>query len=419
LRQDRSAVLVIDLYRAFGFRWLVTALRVLHVTPYYEPAYVYGGPTRSIPALCQGLARQGVDVHVYTTNANGSSTLDVPPGEVQVRNDVTVRYFARWPGLRSFFAPDLLTALHRTVPHFDLVHVEGMWSAPVSAACSVSRRAGVPYIVSPRGMLMPWEFNHKAWKKLPFFLLVELRSLFASRAIHCTSEAEVSALARWGLASHAFIVPNAVDLAELDRLPTRGLLRRELGIRSHDTIVLFLGRLHPKKGIEITLEVFERLCSQVDSLHLVLAGPDEGNYRLSVPAWASDHGLSDRIHLTGALEGDRRLAAYADADLFTLLSESENFATSVAEAMAAGLPVVVTPGVGVSDAVRTHHTGLVASGDANEIATATAALLHDRARRAAMSVAARQLARESYAADSVATAMRKEYERLLQPGRTA
>jgi glycosyltransferase involved in cell wall biosynthesis len=394
-------------------------LRVLHVTPYYEPAYVYGGPTRSVPALCQGLARQGVDVSVYTTNANGSSTLDVPPGEVQVRHGVKVRYFALRSGLRPFFSPDLLTALHRTVRHFDLVHVEGMWSAPVSAACSVSRRAGVPYVVSPRGMLMPWEFNHKAWKKLPFFLVVELRSLFASRAIHCTSEAEASALARWRLASHSFVVPNAVDLAEFDALPARGLLRRELGIGADDTVVLFLGRLHPKKGIETTLEVFKRLASQVGGLHLVLAGPDEGNYRQSVPVWASAHGLSNRVHLTGALEGDRRLAAYADADLFTLLSESENFATSVAEAMAAGLPVVVTPGVGVSDAVRSHNAGLVVDGDADEIATATAELLRDPARRAAMSAAARRLAHESYAADSVAATMRDAYQRLLEPVSTA
>jgi glycosyltransferase involved in cell wall biosynthesis len=388
-------------------------IRVLHVTPYYEPAHIYGGPTYSVPLLCKALARAGMDVTVLTTDANGADSLDVPLATPVERDGVTVWYFPLTRPRSIFRSPALGKACRDLVPENDIVHITGVWTYPSWVASRASCRADKPYVVSPRGMLMPWELQHKGWKKRPIFRLSEYPRLQRSAAIHCTAPDEVRAMTELGLGELSFLLPNALDLQEFKSLPERGRFRARFGIDPDGFLMLFVGRLHPKKGIDLTLQAFERLATDHPKLNLALVGPDEHDYAASIPSWAREHGLSTRVHLTGQLVGADRLSAYADADLLVQLSVSENFGMSVAEAMAASIPVVVTEGVGISYWIMDQSAGIVVQHDVESASSAIHSLLMDPTTRVTMGANGRRLVEREFSPDEVGGKMARAYDTLL------
>lgn len=388
-------------------------LRVLHVTPIYEPAYVYGGPARSLPMLCRSLVRAGAEVTVLTTNANGATDLDVPLGQPVDLGGVETLYYPRRSPRGLCYSPDLARACEARTAWFDLVHTTGMWTYPPVRAASISRRRGKPYVVSPRGMLMKWEMRHKAWKKRLYFYAVEYGRLKRSAGIHCTTQAEKDALRGLGLEGRGFVVANGLDTAEFEQLPARGRLRERLGIPQDAQVLLFLGRLHAKKGIEDTLAAFKRLSDRYPNLHLILSGPDEGGYTATVGRWAAQADLAGRVHLTGKLQDTQRLAAFRDADVFVLLSHSENFGMGVAEAMACGLPVVVSEEVGISPWVVRWNAGLSVRRDSEAAAQAIANLLDHPEEAHAMGERGQCLVASEFSADAMGRQMLAKYDEIL------
>src|SRR5437870_7675150 len=149
----------------YGARLL---MRILYVSSVYKPAYVYGGPARSVPSLCEGLAESGVGIEVSTTNAHRRTRLDVPLNRRLEVDGVPVTYFPI-VGERYFYAPALVEAARQTVQRFDLVEIDALFSALFEPVAAVCRRAGVPYVVPPRGQLLPWALQEKCWKKM-FYL---------------------------------------------------------------------------------------------------------------------------------------------------------------------------------------------------------------------------------------------------------
>jgi len=386
-------------------------LRVLHVTPYYEPAYVYGGPVRSVAALCRALRVAGAEIAVYTTTANGKSDVEVPAKVIA--NGIEIHYFPRSMPRSRFTAPGLSRAVSERVCEFDIVHVTGLWTKPVAVAALAARKAKVPYVVSPRGMLMSWELSHKAWKKQPYLYLRELPRLRRSAAIHCTSPQEKRALSRFGLDGSGFVVPNIVDAAEFDTMPERMESRKRLRVPENVPVLLLLGRLHGKKGIEDTLESFRRLVALGSSAHLMVVGPDEGNYRDRIADWQSKCGLSNRVHVTGALTGPERLAAFAASDVFISLSESENFSMATAEAMAAGLPVVVSPGVGLGPWIEEAGAGVVIERDPDAVVAVLQDILSHPDHRATFGARGRAMVRRTFSAAAVGSAMLAAYQGIV------
>lgn len=212
-------------------------LRILHVTPYNEPAYLHGGPARSVPLLCQALVRAGADVTVLTTDSNGPLKLDIPLAVPLTRQGVEVYYFHARRPRTWFYSPDLAQACRQLIGEYDLVHITGLWTHPGKPASSVSLAHGKPYIISPRGMLMAWELSFKSWKKRPYYRAIEYRQLEHSSGLHCTTYSELDDLAPLGLASSAFVVPNGIDMMEFEQLPPRGSLRSQRKYRQRDVSV--------------------------------------------------------------------------------------------------------------------------------------------------------------------------------------
>jgi glycosyltransferase involved in cell wall biosynthesis len=316
--------------------------RILHATPYFAPAFVYGGPPRSVLGLCRGLQRANVQVSVVTTTANGTGELAPEVTAAGMFQGLRVEYLPRTFPRRSFAAPRLAPMLDAHRRDYDLVHIHGCWNFFGWAAARWCRRARVPYVVSPRGMLHPWSFAHGRIRKAVAYWLIEARTLEGARFIHTTSDEESRIVSALGVAADIVMIPNGVDAAVPEPQAAIDEFRRRIGADSTDFVLLFLGRLHPKKGLDVLIDAFRSALKINPHLYLALAGSGDAAYVAQLHNATADLQAQHRIVFPGFLDGEERRLALASADAFVLTSRSENFGLSVGEAMAAGLPVVVS-----------------------------------------------------------------------------
>lgn len=390
-------------------------LRFLFVSPYYKPAHVYGGPARSIPILCESLAGLGAGVTVFTTNANGSENLAVPCGAAQDVGGVQVHYFERdLPG-NYFYSSQLRQACRDRIrrPGFDLVYVASNWGYPFLPACRAAHRAGVPYVVSPRASFKHNTWNGKLLKKMGYHLLFERFFIQRASRLHYTTLLEAGD-SRWlRLKPQEMIVPNPLDLREFEHLPERGRFREHHDIPKDRRMILILGRIDPDKGLDLALQALSRIVPRFTDVTLVIAGPEEDGQIRSLQALARELKLNDHVLFPGLLNSSQRLEALADADLFLSPSRSENFGLSIVEAMACGLPVVVSDQVGVADIIVKEEAGLVVPLDPAHMADAVLQILDGPSLGRQLGERALQVVSENFASEAVARHLLHEFEEML------
>lgn len=379
-------------------------MKILHVVPTYLPATRYGGPIYSVHGLCAALAQRGHEVSVWTTNVDGPGDSDVPLDTPVMLDGVRVFYHrSRW-SRRLFFSPSLSRRLRGGVRDFDLVHLHSVFLWPTLAAARAAARGGVPYVVSPRGMLTPALVVRKSrWLKTAWIRLFERRTLEGAAAVHVTSELEKQELASFPFRlREVFVAPNGVAVPE----------QRPALASNAPPSVLFVGRINWKKGLERLIEALR--C--VPGARLDIAGNDEEGLRPKLEAQAGQAGLGARVRFLGLVEGERKQELYRKATVLALPSLSENFGNAALEAMAQGCPVVLGTGVGLADAVARHGAGLVCAPDASSLAQALRALIEDRSLRESSAQAAYTLARRDYAWASVAARIEDHYRAIVERG---
>jgi glycosyltransferase involved in cell wall biosynthesis len=369
------------------------------VVPTYLPATRYGGPIHSVHGLCKALADQGHDVHVYTTNVDGQGESPVPLGQPVQREGVSIIYFATGWLRRIYRAPAMAARLAKCVASFDLVHIHAMFLWPGLAASQAARQAGVPYVVSPRGMLVPELIARKSrLAKTAWLRLFDRRMLRDAAAVHVTSPVEAQDLQALGIATRrVLVIPNGIEVRES---ATQAVVRQP-----H---LLYLGRLDRKKGIEVLLLTMALL----PGVPLVIGGSGEAAYTAELQRLASTLGLDGRVEFLGHLDDAAKWREYRRASLFVLPSLSENFANVVLEAMAAGCPALVSPGVGLAETVARHECGRVVEREPPAIAAAVRELLDQPELRARMGKNGMAAAR-SFAWERVAGRMIDAYGELL------
>ncbi|MGB7217979.1 MAG: glycosyltransferase [Vicinamibacterales bacterium] len=388
-------------------------MQIVHVTPYFAPAFVYGGPPRSILGLCRALRRAGATVEVVTSTANGDGELPADVSAQKTFDDVPVTYVPRSFPKRYFRAAALAETLDRQAAGCDLVHLHGCWNAFGWAAARWCRRAGRPYVISPRGMLYPWSFRAGRVKKWASYQVMERPTLGRARFIHATSQHEADEIARLGLGVDVVVVPNGLE--ELGPSPSgeRDAFRAKLGFRRDDFVILYLGRLHPKKGLDTLLDAMRRVGALHSDARLLMVGGGDPRYVASLTASARDLVEAGRVRFAGHLVGDDRRAAFGSVDAFALTSHSENFGLSVAEAIGAGLPVVVSRGCPWSQ-IETWRAGLWVDNTADAVATALTSLAADRPAAREMGERGRRAIREHLGWDRLAADMLQAYSRALR-----
>lgn len=382
-------------------------MRVLHVVPSYIPAVRYGGPIQSVHGLCSALARRGHDVEVYTTNVDGDGVSDVPVEVPVVIQGVTVRYFATGHGRRIFRSPSMRATIERSLHGFDIAHVHSVFLWPTTAAARAARRLGVPYVLSPRGMLVPDLIKRKRQLlKRSWIELFERRNIADAAAVHITSNLEGEAIRSLGIAARCFaLIPNGVDMPAYG-----GEIDGELKNSRSVPTVLFLGRINWKKGLDRLIPAM----AHAPGAELIVAGNDEERYESKMISLARQHNLSERVRFVGPVYGAEKWRLMAAADILVLPSYSENFGIVVLEAMASGVPVIVTPEVGLATIVSDTGAGLVIDGWPETLGRAISDLLTDPLQRGQMGTAGRNAARQLFSWDAIADQMETLYSSIVE-----
>jgi glycosyltransferase involved in cell wall biosynthesis len=388
-------------------------LRILHVVPSYLPATRYGGPIYSVHGLCKALAALGHDVHVYTTNVDGPCDSNVPLLRPVNLDGVNVRYFPCQYLRRLYWSPLMGRFLRDNTADFDIVHLHSVFLWPTWAAARAAQAARVPYVLSPRGMLVKELIRRKSrWLKSAWIALIERRTIANAALLHVTSEAERQDLQAFGFhLARVTVIPNGVETpAQWDESAASPDVKAVLG---RQPMLLFLGRLNWKKGLDRLLQAMRTL----PYAHLVVAGNDEEGYLPQLRQLVAEYALEDRISfIPRTVSGADKEALFAAAKVFVLPSYSENFGNTVPEAMLRGCPVVVTEEVGAAELVRKAQAGYVVV--AERLPDAIAALLNDPLSAAEMGEQGRIWVREHLPWDRIAAAMAAKYRRVAGVSRT-
>jgi glycosyltransferase involved in cell wall biosynthesis len=309
----------------------VGLLRTVHVVAGLDPTH--GGPAYSVPALASALAGNGAAVTLLSVDAGDGRTSDGVRGYCE---RLFPADYNQVPLLRSLrCSSGLAGALAEDARRADVIHNHGLWLMPNVRAGRAARAVGRPLVVSPRGMLAPAALQFSRLKKRACWVLLQGSALRQAACIHATSEQEYEEIRAFGVTRPVAIVPNGIDLPELSRMP-------ELHVASGRT-VLSLGRIHPKKGLDRLLHAWARVEAVHPAWRLRIIGPAERGHASELQALASALGLT-RVSIEGPLYGDHKTEAYYRADLFVLPTLNENFGLTVAEALAAGTPVIATKG---------------------------------------------------------------------------
>ena len=373
-------------------------MKVLHVTGCYLPATEWGGVVTAVAGLVAASQAASIESEIFATTQRSSLALPIiEPGTGLVDGVQVSRFKSIAAGGRGFVAPGMLSALRRRVREFDLVHIHMLWTFPGIVAAHACRRAGVPYAISPHGALDPHALTQRALEKKLFLLLGERVRVDRAALLVFATEAERKAAPAWARARPSAVVPNPVEVpASSPRTET------------HE--VLILGRIHPIKGFDVLVPAMQQVVAHDPGARLVIAGPDEGGYRARVEAMIAAHGLGGAVRFTGLVDAGQRAALFARAALLAAPSYQENFGMAVVEAMAAGVPVVVSEKLNLAGEVATEGAGLVTPLESGALAAALSSLLRDPERRGQMGEAGRRFVLERFSAAAVGDQLRRAYQ---------
>jgi glycosyltransferase involved in cell wall biosynthesis len=322
---------------------------------------------------------------------------------------VTYWYFRRQTRFYTFSWP-LGAWLARHVADFDIVHIHALFSYATLPAAFWARRRGVPYIVRPLGTLNEWGMTHRRpWLKKASFRLLEGRIVKHAALMHYTSDRERHEAEKLDVRTPSAIIPNALSATPAVGVP--GEFRRRHALHGR-RIILFLSRLDRKKGLDLLLRAFADVRRRVPDATLVIAGDGPRELVGQLEAVAEALGIAADVVWTGFLAGQDKQAALADADVFALPSYSENFGIAVAEAMAAGLPVIVSDQVGIHGDIARAAAGLVVACQLGNLTQAMLRLLNDSDLRASMGRNGKRLVATKYSQDAVTGEVLDIYNRI-------
>ena len=349
-------------------------MRVLHIIP--SVASVRGGPSQAIIEMVKALRSQGIDAEIATTNDNGKDVLDVPLCELTDQlgeyANVPIRFFPRLsPNIhvvREFAYSGAMTVwLWQHITDYDIIHVHAIFSYTSTIAMAIARIKQVPYINRPLGQLCEWSLQQSRLRKQIYLNLIERSNLLHSQSLHFTAEQERIEFNQLGLKIPTFVLPHGVHIPKL--IPNaQEQLHNILQIPDHIPIILFMSRIHPKKGLEYLIPALGKL--KADNFVLAIAGSGEPDYVQYIKDLLVTHGISDRTHLVGFVKGETKNLYLQGADLFVLTSHSENFGIAVIEALASATPVLITEGVAISPIVKEQNIGYVTDLDVEAISMA-------------------------------------------------
>ena len=388
-------------------------MRVLHLIPSISP--LRGGPSQAVLAMVAALRQQGINASILTTNDDGPSVQAAMPlgqwQELQAQGQrVPVLAFSRWsPPLRAVreftIAPGFSRWLGKHAREFDLIHVHALFSCTSSLGMAQLRRQRVPYLLRPIGQLNTWSLSQSATRKRLFLKLVDRANLEGAAALHFTSEAEQHEAAAMHLRNSSFVLPLGVA-ATATHAPMQ--------VPNSPIRFLFLSRLHPKKQLPLLFEALALLnqCWPGSLWQLDIAGDGDPPYLQELQQLALQLGIAPQLHWHGFVTGEAKQAMLRQAHWFVLPSASENFGIAAAEALMAGTPVVLAPGVALAAEAQAAGAGVICEPTSEVLSACLERCLQPPP--LAMRQAARRLAEEHYSWPGISRKLICHYEEVLR-----
>lgn len=389
-------------------------MRILHLSPYYRPAYAFGGVVRAVEGLAGALAKRGHQVTVLTTDALDQKRRYGGAADEWIDGVRVLRRPNAAPWLRGRLNLSTPRGLKKTaaavLPDVDVLHVHEFRTVENLLASPTAQSLNKPIVLSPHGTLALGAGRSRlkaGWDRL-------FSRRMARRVDHVIALTEIElddaktfwqALGQPQLPTFS-VIPNGIHLRHFADLPDDADFRRRYDLGEMPT-VLFMGRLQRRKGLDVLIQAFQQ--ANVEHSRLLIAGPDEGMMKAIQALAAGD----ERIAVAGYLSGEERRRALAAGDVFALPAVGEGLSMAALEAMAAEMPVILSPGCNMNE-VEAAGAGYVAAASADAFAVKLRLLLADSDRRARMGKAARQLIAQKYTWDTIAIQLESVYGGLLR-----
>ncbi|NET31570.1 MAG: glycosyltransferase [Cyanothece sp. SIO1E1] len=314
-------------------------MKILMVIPYLASSY--GGTTKIVKELANSVGQCQVSVDVVTTNADYASILPVKTSQWIVQGSYRVQYFSAWHRSDLIWSLALAQWLTRHINEYDLVHTHTIFAPLISWTHGLCQLRKIPYISAPHGMLEPWALSYKSWKKNIYYTSLERNFLSKASAIQVTASPEGKNINFLGF-DKLTLVPNGLNKEKYLSLKSPAIFYSRFPHLHNKKLILFLGRIDPKKGLDLLAPAFARVRKSFPDIHLVIAGPDRINFTPTAKGYFIEAHCLEATTFTGMLKGSLKYAALAAADLYVSPSYSEGFSMSILEGMAVGLPCIIT-----------------------------------------------------------------------------
>lgn len=336
-----------------------------------------GGPVRAVLDLSECLARRGHRIDVMAKYGP-----DTPESWKNPDSPTRVIALGTPERFRAWYAGRSLERIRAAVAEADVVHLHGIWTPQNTQFARIAREMGKPYVVSCRGMLDDWCMDQRRPKKLVYLKFMGGSKMLNNAAlVHCTAEGELRQSAKWFPGSTGRIIPNLLSLDPYRDLPGDGLARAKFPqLDGPEPTLLFLSRLHYKKGVEHLIDAARILRDNSTPHRVLIAGKGDDDYEAKLRAQVDRLNLGDLVSFLGMVIGDEKVSLYGAADLFVLPTSQENFGFVFFEALAAGCPVLTTRGVDTWPELQ-EAGSLIIEQDAQRIADAVVTVTADRAAR--------------------------------------
>ncbi|HVS82079.1 MAG TPA: glycosyltransferase [Pyrinomonadaceae bacterium] len=377
-------------------------MRVLHVSPSFYPAGHYGGPTQSSYGLCNAVAKMpGVELRVLTTDSDGPRRIDVNSSPVKLPKGYDVYYCRRWFG--ADIAPRMFWRLPQMIRWADIVHLTAIYSPPTIPTLALCRLLGKPVLWSTRGALQSWRESTRKNLKSVWEKTCDLFCSPDRVMLHVTGEPEKIESVERIKHARAVVIPNGIESPMTNGNQRRG---------TDDSLrLLYLGRLHPIKGIENLLQALAMIANGVT---LSVCGDGEADYQSHLKSLADELDLTKRVTFHGRVNGEAKEQRFAEADLCVVPSFTENFCNVVAESLARGVPVIASKGTPWTR-VTEIDCGLWVDNDPETLARAIRQAQTMPLRE--MGERGRQWMQREFSWPHVAAQMVRQYETLIETNR--
>jgi glycosyltransferase involved in cell wall biosynthesis len=359
-------------------------MRVLHIIASLDKNA--GGPSRSVPQTCLFLSKQHIHIHLVT--APSDHPVEIPTNkhfQVSFRSLIHLIKFG----------------LQLNKKQIDIIHLQHIWNPYIHIMALMARLKGIPYIITPRGMLEPWIMQRHSWKKKIALLLYQHRDLKKASFIHVTCEAEKETVRQLGYTNQVAVIPNGIDLTKLP--PPKN----NYGSKK----IVFLSRLHPKKGIEILLEAWHKI--KEEKWQLEIAGDGDPKYIASLKQLIQTKNIAN-VTILEPQYGQAKWDFIKQADLFILPTYSENFGIVIAEALAVGVPVITTTGTPWKELIAQQCGWWIDLSVDHLVNTLQQAMATPPSQLQQMGVNGRQLIQEKYDMQAIASKIKTLYQSIQQ-----